>query len=111
MSKATHWVRACTVDEIPPWCGVAALFGDRQIALVRWGEGEQIHALDNRDPFSEAFVISRGIVGDHAGTPTIASPMYKQRFRLDNGVCVEDPAVSLGVYPVRIEHGDVFVGI
>ena len=110
-TPATRWVHACTIADIPPWCGVAALLHGLQVALVRWGDGEQVHALGNLDPFSRAYVISRGIVGDCAGIPTIASPVYKQRFRLLDGVCLEDPAVSLPVYPVRIEHGDVFVGL
>jgi nitrite reductase (NADH) small subunit len=107
----TRWAHACMLEDVPPWCGVAALFGRHQIALVRWGEGEQIHALGNFDPFGKAFVISRGIVGDHCGEPVIASPLYKQRFRLADGGCIEDPSVSLPVYPVCIEDGAVLVAV
>jgi NAD(P)H-dependent nitrite reductase small subunit len=105
------WHRACTVEDILPAGGVAALFGDRQVALIRPGGNDTVHALGNHDPFSKANVISRGIVGDVGGTPVIASPMYKQHFRLADGVCVEDPSVALPVYRVRVEHGDVFVEI
>jgi len=105
------WHHACKVDDILPAGGVAALFGGSQVALIRPGEGEQVHALGNHDPFSKANVISRGIVGDVAGVAVVASPMYKQHFRLSDGVCIEDPTVALPVYPVRIEHGDVFVMI
>ena len=113
-TAAVHWVHACTLADIPPWCGVAALFGQTQVALIRWGDGsdrDSIHALGNLDPFSQAQVISRGIVGDHQGVPTIASPVYKQRFRLADGICLDDVTVALPVYPVRVEHGDVFVGL
>lgn len=106
---ATRWFHACRVDDIPPWCGVAVLLAGRQIALIRHGDGEAIHALGNFDPFSRAYVISRGIVGDLGGVPVVASPIYKQRFRLDDGVCIEDTAVALPVFAVRIEHGDVLV--
>ena len=106
-----RWHHACRIDDITPRCGVAVLFGDRQVALIRPDEGEQVQALGNHDPFSRANVISRGIVGDAAGVAVIASPMYKQRFRLSDGVCLEDPTVTLPVYPVRVEHGDVFVGV
>jgi NAD(P)H-dependent nitrite reductase small subunit len=106
-----RWAQACSLEDVPPWSGVAALFGRQQIALVRWGDGETIHALGNFDPFAKAFVISRGIVGDYRGEPVIISPLYKQHFRLADGVCVEDPSVSLPVYPVRIEDGAVLVGL
>lgn len=105
------WIRTCQVEDIQPWCGVAAMLGGRQIALVRWGEGQSVHALDNFDPFSKAMVISRGIVGDLAGQPVVASPLYKQHFRLADGICVEEPAVKLGCYPVRIVDGAVEVRI
>lgn len=105
------WHYACTLDDILPATGVAALFGDIQVAIIRPGSGTQVYALGNRDPFSKAYVISRGIVGDIGGVPVIASPMYKQHFRLHDGVCVEDPTVSLPVYPVRVEHGRVFVKV
>lgn len=105
------WHHACKLEDILPACGVAALFGDRQVALIRPGDGEAVVALGNHDPFSRANVISRGIVGDVAGVPVIASPMYKQHFRLSDGVCVEDPSVRLPTYPVRVEHGDVFVAV
>lgn len=110
-ATAQRWFHACRIDDIPPWMGVAVLHQGRQVALLRCGEGEQVHALGNFDPFSKAFVISRGIVGDVGGVPVVASPVYKQHFRLSDGVCVEDPAVALPVYPVRIEHGDIFVGV
>jgi nitrite reductase (NADH) small subunit len=106
---AATWTRVCSLDDIPPWCGVAALIEGRQIAILRWGETDQIHALGNFDPFSKAMVISRGIVGDCQGVPVIASPVYKQHFRLADGVCVEDPEVSLRRYEVRIEDGAVLV--
>jgi len=69
------WVDTCALDDIPPASGVAALIGDRQIALVRANEGDTVYALSNYDPFSEAFVIARGIVGDRGGRPKIASPI------------------------------------
>jgi nitrite reductase (NADH) small subunit len=103
------WVDVCALSEIPPDCGVAALLGGRQIALVRVGEGDEVYALSNYDPFSEAFVIARGIVGDRAGRPKIASPIYKQSFDLQTGACLDDPAVALPTFPVRVRAGRVEV--
>ncbi|HEX3906126.1 MAG TPA: nitrite reductase small subunit NirD [Polyangia bacterium] len=105
-----QWVDVCAIADIPVGCGVAALLSDQQVALVRPGEDETVFGLSNYDPFSEAFVIARGIVGDCAGRPKIASPIYKQSFDLETGVCLDDPSVHLAVYPVRVRDGRVEVG-
>lgn len=106
----THgWVEVCGVDDIIPNTGVCALVDRRQIAVVRVGEGEEIYAISNFDPFSKAFVISRGIVGDKGGVPKIASPIYKQNFDLRTGQCLDDPSVRIPVYPVRVRGGRVEV--
>jgi len=105
------WIGVCTLADIPPACGVAALIGDRQIALVRPDESDAVYALSNYDPFSQAFVISRGIVGDRGGRPKIASPIFKQTFDLETGACFDDPLVKLPVYPVRLRDGRVEIGI
>lgn len=104
------WLDACALADIPVGCGVAVLLRGRQIALIRPGEGEAVFALSNYDPFSEAFVIARGIVGDAAGRLKIASPIYKQSFDLETGVCLDDGAVRLPIYPVRVRDGRVEVG-
>ncbi len=70
-----------------------------------------MHAVGNLDPFSAAAVMSRGIVGDRAGVPTVASPIYKQVFSLLDGTCLDDTDVTVASYPVRVDDGDVQVGI
>jgi nitrite reductase (NADH) small subunit len=105
------WTDVCALADIPVACGVAALLGGRQIALIRSGDGERVFALSNFDPFSEAFVISRGIVGDKGGRLKIASPIFKQSFDLQTGECLDDPSVRLPIYPVRVRDGRVEVGI
>ena len=111
--SALAWIDICALDDILPDTGVAALVGGRQIALVRVGEGAgdgaEVYALDNFDPFSHAFVIARGIVGDRQGVPKIASPIFKQSFDLRTGQCLDDPAVRLTSYPVRVVEGRVLV--
>ncbi len=103
------WVDACALDDITPDTGVAALVGGRQIAIVRVGDGAEVYAVDNFDPFSHAFVIARGIVGDRGGVPKIASPIFKQSFDLRTGQCLDDPAVRLPSYAVRLTDGRIFV--
>jgi len=107
------WIDVCAVDDITPDTGVAVLVGDHQIAIVRVGDGDgdrqQIFAVGNYDPFSRAFVIARGIVGDRAGIPKIASPIFKQSFDLRTGQCLDDPGVRLPSYPTRVRDGRVAI--
>lgn len=99
----------CSYEALLPERGVAALLGDRQIALFRTHDGA-VYALDNQDPFSGANVLSRGIVGSRGDVPTVASPMYKQVFDLRTGQCLDDPEVSVSTYPVSVVDGQVVVG-
>jgi nitrite reductase (NADH) small subunit len=105
------WLDVCALDDIWPDTGVAALVGGEQLALVRVGEGEEVYAVGQFDPFSKAFVMARGIVGDRGGEKVIASPMYKQRFALRSGVCLDDAAVRLPTWPVRVRDGRVEVAM
>ncbi|MFI5801686.1 nitrite reductase small subunit NirD [Streptomyces sp. NPDC051561] len=100
------WTPVCRYDSLVPGRGVAALVGDHQIALYRDRSGT-VHAVGNRDPFSGAHVLSRGLLGSRDGTPVVLSPMYKQAFDLRTGVCLDEeeapdgsPA-ALPVWPVR----------
>ncbi len=107
VSTTTTWTKVCTLDDILPRTGVCALVRGKQIAVVRPNDSEQLYALSNYDPFSKAFVLSRGIVGDKAGIPKIASPIYKQGFDLRSGQCLDDPAVKIPTYQVRVVAGNV----
>ena len=103
-----QWVAVCDPDLIQTERGLAALVDGHQLALFRTHDGA-LYALDNRDPFSGAYVLSRGIVGSRGGTPTVASPMYKQVFDLRTGACLDDTTVRVPTYDVRVADGWVKV--
>ena len=90
MNAPVSWLPVCPVDDIVPDTGVAALLGGRQIAVFRMRTDDRIYAIDNRDPFSGANVLARGLVGDLQGERVVASPIYKQHFSLATGRCLED---------------------
>ncbi len=102
-----EWEDVCGLDQVMKGTGVCALVGGRQVAIVRTDDA--VYALDNFDPFSKAFVLSRGIVGDRGGVPKIASPLYKQSFDLRTGQCLDDPRVRVPTYEVRVERGRILV--
>lgn len=98
----SEWTSACAYDRLLPCRGVAVLLpGGVQVALFRLDDGA-LHAVSNIDPFSGAAVMSRGIVGDRTGRACVQSPIKKQAFALDDGVCLDDPAVAVTVYRTRI---------
>ncbi len=104
-ARAAAWVRVCPLDRLTPGRGAVALVGGAQVALFRLSGSEDVFALANRDPFSGAHVLARGIVGDRGGVPKVASPVYKQSFCLRTGICLDDPEVAVPSYPVRVEDG------
>ena len=105
-----RWQAVCAVERILPERGVAALVGDVQVAIFRTHDGE-LYAIGNVDPFSGAAVLSRGIVGDRDGVPTVASPVYKEVFDLRTGRCLDNPDVSVPAYSVRARDGRLEIGI
>ena len=104
------WTTACAYDRLTPNRGVGVLLTDgTQAALFRLDD-DSLRAVGNIDPFSGAAVISRGIVGDRGGRPTVQSPIKKQAFGLDDGICLDDPDVALPVFPTRVVDGQVEIG-
>jgi nitrite reductase (NADH) small subunit len=102
-----EWEDVCALSEITPGTGVCALVGKSQVAIVRTADA--VYAIGNFDPFSKAFVLSRGIVGDKGGVPVIASPIYKQCFDLRTGQALDQPSVRVPTWEVRVERGRVLV--
>jgi nitrite reductase (NADH) small subunit len=104
------WTTACAYDYLIPGRGVGVLLEDgSQAALFRLDDGS-LRAVGNMDPFSGAAVMSRGIIGDRAGRAAVQSPIGKQAFALDDGRCLDDPAVGVPVYTTRLVDGIVQVG-
>ena len=107
----------CILDDIIPETGVCALIDGKQIAIFRTKQND-LFALDNYDPFSQANVLSRGLIGgttitDDTGTAKevlyVASPIYKQRFNLATGQCLDDESVMLDAYQVVLNDNNVMI--
>lgn len=102
----------CSLKALSPERGAAALVNGVQVALFRTYD-DDVYAVQQRDPYSGANVLSRGIVGSRGDLPTVASPMYKQVFDLRTGACLDpvgkDPR-ALVTYVVEVRDGVVLVG-
>ena len=105
------WVDVCALDDLVLDRGVCALVGTEQVAVFRVAPEGTLYALSNLDPFSQAYVLSRGIVGSKGDVPKVASPVYKQSFDLRTGLCLDDSSVSVRTFPVRELDGRVLVGV
>jgi nitrite reductase (NADH) small subunit len=108
---STIWVDICSLCAIAPNTGVCALVEGQQVAIFRVGTEDEVFAISNYDPFSKAFVLSRGIVGDRNGIPKVASPIYKQNFNLVTGQCLDDETASIPTFPARVVEDRVQVAI
>ncbi len=106
-----RWVTACAVDVLVPGRGVAVLLPDAEQAALFLLPNGMIYAIGNLDPYSGAAVLSRGLTGDRAGEPTVASPLLKQLFALRTGEALDDPEVRVATYAVRVQHGLVRLGL
>ena len=99
-----NWVEVCALDDITPNTGVGALIENQQITLFRVGHEKRVYALSNQDPFSKAFVMSRGILGDlQGGTRRRFLPIYKQYFSLATGRCLEDKDQNCWYFRARLK--------
>ncbi|MCL7931007.1 nitrite reductase small subunit NirD [Halomonas llamarensis] len=114
----TAWQKVCTKADLVEYSGVAAWLettdGPVQVAIFYLPEGQQrqgdeLYALDHFDPFSNANVIARGIIGDLKGSAVVASPIYKQYFRLEDGQCLEDENVKLRTWKIAFKGDAVWV--
>ena len=110
-NSINEWVDVCDINVIPPFSGVAALVCGEQIAIFRLGSDSEVYAVSNYDPFSQAYVMSRGIVGDRNGVLKVASPIYKQSFSLVTGDCLDDSSIRLPTLPARVVDNVVQIGL
>lgn len=114
LNQTDNWQPLCTWADLVAHSGIAACFetpeGLTQVAIFYLpGQTTELYAIDHHDPFSGANVIARGIIGDVAGEPVVASPIYKQHFRLHDGQCLEDEQVQLRTWRVILDGEQIML--
>ncbi|WP_369164062.1 nitrite reductase (NAD(P)H) small subunit family protein [Streptomyces sp. AFD10] len=103
LAHGDGWFTACDRGLLTPGRGVSVLLPDGDQAAVFLDRSGRVHAVGNRDPFTGAYVLARGLLGSAGGRPFVASPLLKQRFDLATGACLDDEDVSVPVFAVRVE--------
>jgi nitrite reductase (NADH) small subunit len=105
---AQQSVAICPASRLTANRGMAALVQGWPIAVFALADGT-IAAIDNIDPCSGASVLSRGIIGELDGAVTVASPMYKHRFDLRTGRCLDVEGVRVAVHRAAVVDGMIHV--
>jgi nitrite reductase (NADH) small subunit len=105
----TGFLPVCRVEELEVERGAAALVHGQAVALFRTAD-DQVHAVSNHDPFEHTSGLARGIVGRRGDVQFVASPRHGHAFDLATGRCLDDAAVAVSVYDVRVTDGVVEVG-
>ncbi|WP_240138130.1 nitrite reductase small subunit NirD [Streptomyces sp. MUM 178J] len=95
------WLAVCELSRLTPGRGIAALLPDGRQAALFMDRAGRTYAIDNRDPFTGAQVLSRGLLGSAQGRPFVASPLLKQRFDLESGRCLDDDEVTVKIFACR----------
>ncbi|TWT58095.1 Nitrite reductase [NAD(P)H] [Thalassoglobus neptunius] len=107
----TRWTQVGTVDDFPVDGGATIKYGKSQIAVFRFESRGEWYASQNMCPHKKAFVLSRGIVGDEAGTPKVACPLHKKTFSLESGESLQGEDYHITTFPVKVEDGNVYLNL
>ena len=108
-SQQENWQTICHQDDLVTHSGVCALLAnDQQVAIFKINDNE-VYTISNWDPVGSANVLYRGIIGDNKGEFFVASPLYKQRFLLNNGKCLDDESLTVNNYDTRIHEEQIQV--
>ena len=108
-SPERQWIKVGAVSHFPRDGGAAIKYGKTQIAVFNFSSRGEWYATQNMCPHKQAFVLSRGIVGDAQGTPKVACPLHKKTFCLESGSCLSGEDYEVLTFPVKIEGDDVYI--
>jgi len=118
MSSNENWISICDLNDLVDNSGVCALVDEQQIALFKLRIAEQDHvmAISNWDPVGHANVLYRGLTAsvteaERGVRYVVASPLYKQRYCLTTGECLDNPELAVSVFPTRIVDNTVQLAI
>ena len=103
----SEWTKICDHKSLMNNSGICAKFDDQQVAIFYCKRSDNVYAVSNFDPVGKAQVMSRGIMGSTKGVTYVASPLYKERYDLATGICIDKPELSLTTFDVRISDNEI----
>lgn len=102
------WVNVCRESSLPQGTGIAAWVAGKAVAIFNLGK-DGLFALDNVDPATGVSLLARGLICEMNGELCVASPLYKQHYSLNTGVCLEDANLVASPFEIKTEQGNVFI--
>ena len=109
--KTSNWFAACRVEDVVQNGGVCVKYGESQIALFYFTRRNEWYATQNECPHKKQMALSRGMIGTKNDEPKVACPFHKKTFSLATGECLSGDECAIKTYPVKVEHGIVFIGV
>ncbi len=131
MAPEAGWTAIANVDDVPFNRGVAALVESVEgiatpVAVFRLGGGDinlvdgvagRWYCVDHVDPATLVPVMARGLVGSvsppvsdtNTAIDIVVSPIYKHRYDLATGRCLNDDTLRLTTHEVAIVERKVWV--
>lgn len=110
ITEVNVWFEAAKISEFPKDGGACIKYKEKQIAVFNFAREGKWYACQNLCPHKMEMVLSRGMIGDHKGTPKVACPLHKKTFSLEDGKNLNGDMDAIATYPVKIENEVVYVG-
>ena len=98
-----RWIPVGSVSDFPVDGGATIKYGGVQIAVFNFTSRGEWYASQNMCPHKKAFVLGRGIIGDHQGEAKVACPLHKKTFSLEDGRSLQNEEYHIQTFPIRVE--------
>ena len=105
LSSAVHWVRICTVEDIPLLGSRVVERASGNIAIFRTADGN-VFALLDKCPHKGG-PLSQGIVAGES----VTGPLHSWNIDLSTGEAKAPDVGCARRYPVRVEAGSVLLAL
>ena len=103
------WIHVGSTADFPTNGGAAVKYGKAQLAVFNFTTRGEWYACQNMCPHKNAFVLSRGIVGNAGETPKVSCPLHKKPFSLQTGESLSGEEFAVKVFPVKVAGDAVYL--
>ncbi len=110
INNVSVWFKAAAVSKFPKNGGACIKYKGKQIAVFNFTRESTWYACQNLCPHKMEMVLSRGMIGEEAGIPKVACPLHKNTFSLQTGAHLNGDLEAITTYPIKVEHGFVYIG-
>ena len=98
MDPEAIWRDLCPADRLRD--GKLLGFRIGGVKLCAGRSGDRFFALDDTCPHAGGS-LAEGLIDEDL----VVCPLHAYAFEVESGRCIDDPACSVGAYPIRVENG------